>query len=159
MVALKDVIQITDKDILNAMAFTLYGMKYQKLLNANQKELDDLFDEILEEVDLNYNKKKKTRVTLGIGGYTLFEADKLDLLCTKLNFFRSSRYITDTFLVEETQQTYFKLGLLNEYDRKEFNRSGKLIEILKFLDELKFPYEWEYKKFFKLGCSYEGNKI
>jgi hypothetical protein len=61
-------------------------------------------------------------------------------------------YITDTFLVTEVYDEYFKISLLNEFQEKEFSRLGKLNEIREFLDNLQFPYDWELKKFYRLSC-------
>ena len=57
-------------------------------------------------------------------------------------------------IVDEVYNDYFKVTFLNSSSKSEFQRVGKLEEMIKFLDELKFPYEWEYKKFFRMGCSF-----
>lgn len=39
-------------------------------------------------------------------------------------------------------------------DRYQFTRLGKLEEMEEFFKELKFPHDWEYKKFYKLGVNF-----
>lgn len=151
-VRLKDVIKITDEDILNAMSYTLYNMKYKEVLQSNDKEYSDFVDEFVEFIKGGRNRV----IGFSIGGYQIFGIDEATLMCERFNNFKHSMHITDTFLVNEVYKDYFKVGLLNEYDKKEFQRVGKYNEILKFLDELQFPYEWEYRKFFRLGCNVAG---
>lgn len=151
MVILKDVIQIVDEDILNAMAFTLWNMSYKEVIDYRTKEYEDFVNEFIDFV----SKGKNALVSINIGGYELFEIDELSLMCNRFNNFKSSMYITDTFLVTEVYEKYFKISLLNEYQRKEFYRLGKLTEIREFLDSLQFPYDWELKKFYRLGCGFK----
>lgn len=144
-----DIIKITDEDILNAMAFTLYGKTYKDVINLIDKEFSDLLDTLIK---LTSSPNIKYKILS-------FDSDKdqynyhLRVLCIVLSNFRASMYITDLFLVSEIYMDHFKVGLLNEYDRKHFERVGKLKEIIMFLESLKFPYEWEYTKFFRMGHS------
>lgn len=147
-IRLKDVIQITDKDILNALAYTLYKTDYEDILRKNNLEWKDICQELLEAVE---NPQK---IEFSLMGNFVLSTTNIDIACTKFNNFKTSMYITDTFLVNEVFDSYFKLGLLNYMDAEEFKRVGKLSEILNFLNNLLLPYEWEYEKFFRLGCSF-----
>lgn len=144
-IILKDVIQITDKDILNAMAYTLYKTDYEDVLRKNNLEWEDVCQELLEAIE------KPKKIEFGLMGAYVLTTSNIEIACIKFNNFKASMYITDKFLVREVFNDCFKLGLLNSMDVEEFKRVGKLNEILNFLNDLLLPYEWEYKKFFRLG--------
>jgi len=151
MVRLKDVIKIVDENILNAMAYTLWKISYKEVIDYRTKEYDDFVNEFIEFV----SKGENNLLSVSIGGYELFEVDRLSLMCARFNNFRHSMYITDTFLVTEVYKDYFKVSLLNEFDEKEFYRLGKLTLIREFLDSLQFPYDQELKKFYRLGFEFK----
>lgn len=150
MVILRDVIKILAEDILNAMAYALWKMSYQEVIDYRTKEYDDFVDEFTAFI----SEGKNTIVGISIGGYELFEIDKLSLMCSRFNNFRHTKYVTDTFLVSETYDDYFKVSLLNEFDKREFRRLGKLEEIRQFLNELEFPYKDEQKTFFRMTVGF-----
>lgn len=150
MVILKDVIKIVDEDILNAMAFTLWKMSYQEVIDYRTKEYDDFVEEFIGFI----SEGKNTLVSFSIAGYELFEIDEFSLMCHRFNNFQHTKYITDTFLVSEVYKDYFKITLLNEFVVKEFARLGKLQEITKFLKDLQFPYQDEQKTFYRMGCGF-----
>lgn len=146
-VRLKDAIILTDEDILNAMAYTLYKTDYESILRQNNLEWEDVCQDLMEAI------KKPTKIEFSFLGEWVMSSTNIEIACERFNNFKPSKYITDKFLVEEVFDSYFKVGLLNDYDRENFKRVGKYSEIISFLEELQLPYEWEYKKFFRLGCS------
>jgi len=151
-IRLKDVIQITDKDILNAIAYTLYKTDYEDVLNKNNLEWEDVCQELLEAIE------NPVKIEFSLMGAFVMSTTNIEIACLKFNNFKASMYITDKFLVTEVFDKHFKLGLLNNEDVKEFRRCGKLDEIINFLDNLLLPYKWEYEKFFRLGCNFGGEK-
>jgi hypothetical protein len=150
-IILKDVIQITDKDILNAMAYTLYKLNYEEVLRNNELEWEDVCQEFINAIE------SPKLIEFYLLGAFVKSMSNIEIACIKFNSFKVSMYITDKFLVNEVYKDYFKVGLLNDSDKREFKRVGKYEEIIKFLKELQFPYVWEYEKFFRLGCSFNKN--
>lgn len=134
------------------MAYTLYEMTYDEVFEANKQELDKVTQEMFDEIKAVVNGKGSMS-SFSIGGMEIWSQDRLSFLVQRFNFFKPSMYITDTFLVVETNEKYFKVDLL-DVSRDEFIRVGRLDEILEFLSELKFPYEWQYEKFFKLATCF-----
>lgn len=147
-IILKDVIQITDKDLLNAMAYTLYKLDYEEVLRHNNLEWEDVCQELMNAIG---NPKQ---IEFHLLGAFVKSISNIEIACIKFNRFKVSMYVTDKFLVTEVFDNHFKVSLLNNIDREEFKRVGKLQEINNFLEVLMLPYEWEYEKFFRLGCCF-----
>ena len=146
----RDVIQIVDEDILNAIAFTLWGMTHQEVLESNNKEYQDFTQEFVDY----FTSGQMEVIHFSIGGIEIASADRAVLLCHRFNNFRYSMYVTDTFLVKEVFEDHFKITFLNDYCRNEYKRLYKFEEMQQIFKELKFPHDWEYSKFFRLGCNF-----
>lgn len=154
MVRLRDVIKIVDEDILNAMAYTLWKMSYQEVMGYRTKEYNDFVNEF---VDLITSPPKEYKILCFDTRQDQYNYH-VKLMCDKFNNFRHSIYITDMFLVSEVYDDHFKVSLLNEFDRREFQRLNKLQEITEFLNGLQFPYDWELKKFYCMECGFDVEK-
>lgn len=147
-IRLKDVILLTDEDLLNTIAYTLYKTDYESIIRQNNLEWEDVCQELVEAI------RNPAKIEFSLLGEWVMSSTNIEIACERFNNFKPSKYITDKFLVEEVFDSHFKVGLLNDFDRENFKRAGKYTEIMNFLKELQLPYEWEYKKFFRLGCSY-----
>lgn len=125
-----DLVVITDEEVLNAMSYTVWDMSYKDVSDFISWERDNMFDKFLKNTsDLN----------------------RLRSFIHEFNTFKSTKYITDTFLVEAVEKDFFKIKLMS-YSAEQYERVGKLSEITSFLKSLKIPHNWERKKFFILSC-------
>lgn len=145
-----DVIQIIDEDILNSMAYTLYEKTYQQVLDDNRKIRSDFTDQLLMLLDY------RNDIQYNLYGFDSAELRQyhIAILCEALSNWMTPQYISDIYMVRETFKDYFKIGLLNSHQKEAYSYSGVLDKILVFLDKLKFPYEHEYKSFYRLDCNF-----
>lgn len=149
-IILKDVIQIIDQDILDAMTYTLYSMKYQEVIDVEEKR----YSEFIEQMITTLTTKKEYKF-LAFDSQEMQQNYEIQLLCDLFNNWKVKYYVTDMFLVTEVYEDYFKISLLNSYQESEFRRVGKLEKMLTFLSGLKFPYKDRNKTFFKMGCAFK----
>lgn len=149
-VILKDVIKIIDQDILDAMTYTLYNMKYKEVLDSEEKR----YSEFIEQMIITLTTKKEYKF-LAFDSQEMQQNYEIQLVCDLFNNWKVKYYVTDTFLVTEVYEDYFKISLLNSYQESEFRRVGKLNDMLTFLSGLKFPYKDRNKTFFKMGCTFK----
>ena len=122
-----DVIKITSEDILNAIASTLYNMGYNEVLEEISKERRNNFAEFIEEI--------KDRKIYNIAN--MYETDKLSLIISNLE--NISMYISDTYLVVNECEEFFKIGYLNDIQERSYLRVGKSKEIESIFKTLYFP--------------------
>lgn len=148
-VELKSVIRIIDQDILDAMAYTLYGLKCQEALDSNEKQYSDFVENMITCLTT-----KKEYNFLAFDSHEDQQRYELQISFELFNNWNDRYFLTDMFLVTEVYDEYFKIGLLNEFDRDKFLRVGKLNNMYLFLKSLKFPYTDRNKTFWKMACAF-----
>jgi len=153
-VILKDVIKITDEDILNALSFTLYKLKYDEALDLNEKAYEDFINKFFELLTQPQHYK-----VLAFDSQQDQYNYHLNLMKELFNNWRDKYYLTDLFLVIDVQMDYFKVGLLNDSDYNNFRSRGVLKEVLDFLSVLKFPHSEQMKTFYKMGVAFKKEDI
>jgi len=149
-VILKDVIKIVDQDILDALSFTLYQLKWKEAVEYNEKAYSDFIEKFCELLTV-----KIEYAILGFDSHQMQQDYHIRLMFELFNNWRDKYYLTNLFLVTEIHTDYFKVGLLNDNDYRNFEQLGVLNKMLAFLRELRFPHKDQMKSFYRIGCGWK----
>jgi len=147
---IKDVVEITNEDFKNSLAFNLFGKDFNSAKKENEEFIDNLYKMAVSNLT-DFTPHYLTQVYNDTVFSEFLHTAKIENACAILNnlgsFVKQELYILK-YIVNEIENDYFKVAPLGCFDERTHKK------LFEFLKNYKFINYTEGIDYWRIGCNF-----